>query len=310
MHGERNRYTEGTTPAKKVVLLLLKVAVSSALVALVLRAAGPQNILAHLRAMDLRFFLLASALHLGILGLAALRWGILLGGRHRYRRLLSLCLIGSFFNNLLPGAVGGDALKMYYLYQDTREGGRSIASVFMDRYMGYLALLTIGLAAGIIAFRELAVIGMQWVTPLMFLAFLAVSAVVFGMQVGRRFSSVADFYEFFHTTLRDRAVLAKTYGISLAIQTLSVLSVACVALGVGAMPSLASLFVFVPVIISVMAVPVSISGLGLRESAFVLLFGLAGIPTEAAAAIGFLWFLSIALSSLIGLVEHLRFRRR
>ena len=55
--------------------------------------------------------------------------------------------------------------------------------------------------------------------------------------------------------------------------------------------------------------PISISGLGVRKSAFVLLFGLTGVPAKASMSISFLRFLSIVTASLIGLVEYLRIRR-
>lgn len=295
---------------RKAVLIIAKIAVSGALLAFILRKAGIGNVAAHLRDMDPRYFALVSLIYLLILFLTAVRWRLLLGGAQPVGRIFSLCLIGSFFNHLLPGAVGGDAVKVYYLYRETQQGGKSLASVFMDRYIGYFGLLSIGLASGIAAFRDLAAVGMQWVAPALFASFLAGSLLVFGLRIGRRFASVANFYDFFHETLRNRPVMAKAYAISLLIQTLTILSVSLIARGLGQSPSFAALFVFVPIVITVMMVPVSISGLGLREGAFVLLFGLTGVPAEASASISFLWFLSIAAASLLGLVEYLRYRNR
>jgi hypothetical protein len=79
--------------------------------------------------------------------------------------------------------------------------------------------------------------------------------------------------------------------------------------GIGVRLPFTALFVFVPVIITVTMIPVSISGLGVRESAFVVLFGLAGVPAGAAASISFLWYLSATVGSLTGLVEYVRYRR-
>lgn len=295
---------------RTILFLAIKLAVSGTLLAYIFRKAGIGNIAGQLRSMDPWYFLAASAVFLVIIFLSAVRWRILLGGELSLGRLYSLGLIGSFFNNLLPGAVGGDAVKAYYLYKETRDGGRSIASVFMDRYVGYVGLLSIGLVSGLIAFRDLASLGVQWLMPALFAVFLAASLVVFGLRVGRRFATVANFYEFFHTTLRDRRVLAQTFLLSLLVQVLNFLSVYLIARGLGQQPSFLALFVFVPIVITVMMVPISISGFGLRESAFVLLFGLLGVPAEASTSISFLWFLSVAVGSLAGLVEYLRYRRR
>ena len=40
-------------------------------------------------------------------------------------------------------------------------------------------------------------------------------------------------------------------------------------------------------------IPVSISGFGVREGAFVLLFGLIGVKPEAATAISLSWFVHV-----------------
>lgn len=292
--------------AGKWTLISVKALVSGALIAYLIRRIDLHALVRHFREMDLRFFLAAVATALFIFFLTAVRWKILLGGSRRTGMLFSLCLIGAFFNNLLPGAVGGDAVKAYYLYQETREGGRSIASVFLDRYLGFLGLLIIGLVSGLIAFPDLASVGMQWVTPLLFAAFLAGSLAVFGLRIGRRYATVAHFYDYLHDTLRQGGTVLRALGLSLAIQALSIVSVYLVARAVGQRPPFMALFVFVPVIVTVMMLPVSISGFGLRENAFVLLFGLCGIPAEASTTISLLWFLSIALASLAGLVEYLR----
>ena len=294
---------------KKVSLLLLKLVVSGILLTVVLRKAGIQNVVTQLREMDPRSFLLAGGLSILMVFLTAVRWGLLLGGAHRIGKLFPLCLLGSFFNHLLPGAVGGDAAKLYYLYRETRQGGKVFASVFLDRYVGYCGLLSLGLIAGIAAFRELAAVDLQWAAPLLFAAFFVGSLFVFGLRIGRRFAVVADFYDHFHATLGDRPAIVKAYALSIAIHVLAVLSVYTISRGIGQHPPLSELFVLVPLIITFMALPISISGFGLRESAFVLLFGLLGIPAEASASIAFLWYLSSAAASLPGLIVYVRLGR-
>jgi len=179
----------------------------------------------------------------------------------------------------------------------------------MDRYMGYLGLLSIGLVSGMVAFDELKALRMQWITPLIFFAFLAGSLLVFGLRIGRRFSTVADFYEFFHDTLRNRRVILTAFALSLGTQLLTILSISLITMAIGLKPPFTALFVFVPIIITIMVLPISISGLGLRESAFVLLFGLSGISAEASTTISLLWFLSVVTASLFGLIEYIRYRR-
>lgn len=219
-------------------------------------------------------------------------------------------MIGGFFNNILPGVIGGDAVKVYYLYKDTRNGGSSLGSVFMDRYTGFFALLLIGLFSGGIAYNELKSIGMNWAMPALFVIFILGSLFLFGVRIGRRFAAIADFYNYFHRYLKKKKIMLQTFILSIIIQVVGLMMVYCIALGLDQKPSFAALFVFVPIIITITAVPVSISGFGVREGAFVLLFGLTGIPPQIATSISFLWFLSIATASLIGLGEYIRYKKK
>jgi len=294
---------------KKIILITAKAFFSGLLLTYLLRKIDLQALAGHFREMNGWFFFLSALTTFSVTFITAVRWWVLLGRNHQLGKLLSLTLIGGFFNNLLPGAVGGDAVKAYYLYLETQQGGRSIASVFMDRYIGYLGLLTIGLVSGAIAFNELAAVHMQWITPLLFIAFLVGSLAVFGLRIGRRFAALADFYDFFHDTLRNRRVALTAFALSLCTQLLTILSIYLITRAVGQRPPFTALFVFVPIVITVMMIPISISGLGLRESAFVLLFGLSGIPAEASTTISLLWFLSVAIVSLVGLVEYVRFKK-
>jgi uncharacterized membrane protein YbhN (UPF0104 family) len=297
-----------STRKKKLVFLAVKMSISALLLAVIFRKAGLQSVYSYLLSMDLRFFLASSLLHLLIVYIAALRWGLLLDEKYPPGKLFSLYLIGSFFNNILPGAVGGDTVKIYYLYRETRKGGASFGSVFLDRYIGLAGLFFIGFVSGLFAFSDLKTIGMQWIIPSMIAVFIVVSLIVFGLRIGRRFAVIRDFYEYLHKYRREKRTLLKAFVLSLIIQTISIGVIYVVALGIGQRLTFTALFVFVPIIITVTALPISIAGLGVRESAFVLLFGLVGVPPQESVAISFLWFLAVATASLLGLIEYLRFR--
>ncbi|HEX9113075.1 MAG TPA: lysylphosphatidylglycerol synthase domain-containing protein, partial [Nitrospirota bacterium] len=180
--------------------------------------------------------------------------------------------------------------------------------VFLDRYMGLLGLLFIGFVSGLLAFRSLASIGMQWVIPSMTAVFMLVSLAVFGLRIGRRFAVIRDFYEYLHRYHRRKKTILKAFVLSLVIQTATIGMIYVVALGIDLRLTFTALFVFVPIIITVTTLPISIAGLGVRESAFAVLFGLVGVAPRESVAISFLWFLCIVAASLVGLVEYIRFR--
>ncbi|MGW8272496.1 MAG: lysylphosphatidylglycerol synthase transmembrane domain-containing protein [Thermodesulfovibrionales bacterium] len=294
---------------KKSLLVLAKLCVSLGLLYIVFEKAGLQNVISHLSEVDPTYFFLASGLYVLTTYVSAIRWGLFLEDNVPVKKLFSLYLIGAFFNNLLPGIIGGDAVKVYYLYKDTRKGASSLGSVFMDRYVSLFALLSIGLIAGLFAFLSLSAVRMQWTLPLLFIGFVVVSIVFFGLRMGRRFIIVANFYDYFHRFARRWRVLAIAYGLSMIIQGLSILGVYLLTLGINHEVPLSSLCVFLPIIWTVLTVPISISGFGVREGAFVLLFGLIGTSPEVSTTISFLWFLSIGTASLLGLVAYFRYKR-
>ena len=294
---------------KQIAFLLLKISVSGILLAVIFKKAGLAQVLNHFQSMNLWLFGLSSLLYVLLVFVSANRWALLLDEPYPIKKIFSLYMIGCFFNHLLPGAIGGDAVKAYYLYKDTRKGGSSIGSVFMDRYIGLCALLTVGFVSGIAAFKELKTIGMHLAIPALFSLFIVGSLLFFWLRIGRRFSAVSDFYDYFHRSVRNKTMLIKTFGLSLIVQAISLLMIYLIARGIDQKLTFTALFVFAPIISIITMFPISISGLGVRESAFVLLFGLTGVPAEASMSISFLWFLSIATASLIGFVEYLRMRR-
>ncbi len=60
---------------------------------------------------------------------------------------LKLYFIGSFFNFVIPGGVGGDAIKAYYLHKDLGHKSRSVPyTVIFDRFLGLyiIAIMALG----------------------------------------------------------------------------------------------------------------------------------------------------------------------
>jgi uncharacterized membrane protein YbhN (UPF0104 family) len=290
--------------------LILKISVSALLLSYIVKKAGPGNVMKYMHSMNPWLFLLSVIIYIGVALLVALRWRILLDYRFTARKLFSLHMIGNFFNMILPSTMGGDAVKAFYLYREMKSGGDSFGSVFLDRYLGLSARLSLGLISSVAAFSNLRDIGLQWVVPAIFIVFLAGSAVVFRLRMGKRFAAIEDFYRYFLSHIKNKQMMFKTFLLSLVIQILLILMIAAIALGIGRSLSFTELFVFVPIIMTIMIVPVSIAGFGVREGAFVMLFSLTGIPASVSVSISFLWYLSTAAASLIGLIEYLRYRKQ
>ncbi|MEW6584787.1 MAG: lysylphosphatidylglycerol synthase transmembrane domain-containing protein [Nitrospirota bacterium] len=295
--------------ANKIAFLVLKVCVSLGLLYLVLSKTGLDRVVSIVGNISLPAFLAAIALYLFAQFLSTLRWKLFLPGELSVGKLFSLYMIGSFFNTLLPGLIGGDAVKGYYLYRTTGEGGRAFASVFMDRYIGFVVLIAICAAAFPFGYSYFRGSGIVWILPATVLSFVASSLLIFGLRLGNRFTMIASFYSYFHSYWKQKGIMGKTMLLSVIVQLSGFLAVYVIALGIGQHIPFLALLVFLPLIVLFTMLPISISGIGVREGAFVLFFGLIGVKPEVATAISFSWFITISAAGLLGLVEYIRFKK-
>lgn len=144
---------------------------------------------------------------------------------------------------------------------------------------------------------------------LLFSFFFFASFLIFGLRLGQRIKFLAEFYHYFHTYRSQKNKIVKGLILSIIIQFLGITSVSVLAYGLGENIPFLSFLIFVPLIILFAMLPVSISGLGVREGAFVLFFGLIEVKPETATSLSLLWFMSMAVAGLIGLIEYLRYKK-
>jgi uncharacterized membrane protein YbhN (UPF0104 family) len=295
--------------AKKILFLSLKLIVSSVLLYIVFSRTGVRQVFSLLKDIHLFAFISAVLLYIIAQLLSAVRWKLLLPDTLRIRKLFSLYLIGSFFNTVLPGLIGGDAVKAFYLYRATGRGGLTVASIFMDRYIGFVMLIIICTLAFPFGYSYLHSSPVSWVFPFIVLIFIITSFLIFGFRFGKGIQILSELYDYFHSYRNKKGIVIKALLISAVVQLSGFFAVYILALGLGVhIPFLACL-TFIPLIIMFTALPISISGIGIREGAFVLFFGLIGIRQDVATALSLSWFIANATGSLLGLMEYIRYRK-
>jgi len=292
--------------AKKALLLALKLAISALSLYLVFSKTDINKVFSILKSVGPFYFLIAASLYVVSQFVSSVRWKLLLPEKFMLRRLFSLYMIGGFFSSFLPGVIGGDVVKAYYLNKDAKKISLTLASVFMDRYLGYVSLMIIGIAAFPFSMRFFGASVYKWAMPLIFISFIAGSFLFFGLQLGRRFKVVAEFYEYFVSLKERKDVMFKAVMLSLFIQAIGITTVAMLAWAMGQDIPVLLLFAFLPIVITITSLPISISGLGVREGSFVVLLGMIGVKPEAATSLSLSWFFSSVLGSLPGLVAYFR----
>ena len=293
----------------KIFFFVFKLAVSSSLLIYIFSKTGVKNVLGTLSTINPFAFLCAVFLYVFAQFISTLRWKLLLPPGLRTGKLFSLYMIGAFFNTILPGIIGGDAVKAFYLYQTTGRGTLVFASIFMDRYLGFVVLLAIGAIAYPFGFRYLQGSGFELLLPFIIGLAIVVSMLVFGLRLGKKFRRISDFYEYFHMYRNQKKIIMKALGFSLVVQFTGMLAVYIIGIGLGVHIPFVTYLIFMPLIILFSTIPISISGLGIREGSFVLFFSFIGVKPEVATAISFLWFLTMMIGGLYGLIEYMRYKQ-
>jgi glycosyltransferase 2 family protein len=306
----------------RYAFLLLKVGVSSALLIYLFSKVGGMEVIRNIVMISPLSFAAAVLLYIVASYISSIRWRLFLPYPLGMRWIFSTYMIGAFFNVCLPSTIGGDAVKVFYMNKELEAGRRdkkfddrldypaiSVASVFMDRYVGLASLLCVGMAASAAGYRLLEDSRVLWITPVIFGIFILGSALFLRFRIGSRIKFIGHMYEYFAPYLKQEKVIAKGLILSVVVQLMSILSIYILAIGIQVDISFLQLLVFVPLISLVTLVPVSISGFGLREGAFVVLLGTAGIRADLAMTLSILYFLSLAVASLVGLFEYLRFKQ-
>jgi uncharacterized protein (TIRG00374 family) len=297
---------------------------SFVLLALLLKFIDPQTFVNTLLEMNVGYYAIAVLLYFISVGLLwAVRWYFIItatGAPIGLLKVIDINLVGSFFNVFLPTAVGGDVVRLYELSRQSGVGTHSAASsVLLDRLIGLISLVIMGLIALIVGFQYIAeqVIVISVLATTIGLAvgwwllfnkrFVGKFLWVFNLPVVNRFEdSARRFYQSLYDLHRQPRLLVSTLSIALIAQVIEVISVIYIARALDLWVPATYFFIFVPVIWVITTLPLSLGGLGLREGAFAFLFGQVGLaPTEAVA----ISLLVYSCRLLLGLVGGLAFLR-
>ena len=300
--------------------LALKLIVSAALIAFVFGRVDTGAIIE----IGLRFDRKAAALVLILLlvqlPVLALRWRLItqrLGTEIRAADAIGLTWIGLFFNNFLPGAMGGDMVRAFHLRGFGARWSDALISVAVDRLTALIVLL--GLIAAGLPFilrwplAEPMKIGIASAFGLALVALLG--AFLFTLApigTGGRLQLVAKPLELARRALSSMLparvlVLLLTSG--LLVHGLTVMVVFAIGVGLAIEASFLDLLIVVPVVILVLAIPISLAGWGLREGTMIVLLNARGTTEAEAVAISVGWGIAILASSLPGVLFWFAARR-
>lgn len=275
-----------------------------------------------------------------ILGVTVARWGLLLrvqGIRLRFRELAQLTMIGVFFNMAVPGAVGGDLLKMAYVVKRVPgKGAETVLTIMLDRVLGVMGLfivasvmvlLSMGFLLGLDpAYRPLQVgafvVGLGSLGGILALVLvelresllrLPFAAAVLEFVTGKLPAAVVGIAERLIKALdlyrRHRRTVVAAVLLSVLVHSLLAVELFCIARAVGeSRLRMRDCFLAAQVANAVAAVPLTPAGVGTRDFVIWKFFEAMEAERSAAAGIPVTFSLVMLFWSLVGAAVFIAFR--
>jgi len=245
------------------------------------------------------------------MSLGGLRWSILVLEKVSWGDILAFTratYAGCFYSLFFPSVVAGDLLKWTSLTKKYPEISRLklAGTALIDRVIGFSAMSVVIMIALITG--KLLKYQFPNVLFWLFLGINVALIVFYGLVFNFDFEKFLNKFKILNKLLEVIDLLKNSHKkrificflISLVLEPMWVLTTWFSALIFGAKIKLLQVFIFMPIIFSILALPISWAGFGARENLFLIFFGQLGIPTEKLLLVSTFGGIIGVLNALLG----------
>jgi len=238
---------------------------------------------------------------------------------------MKLTLIGTFFNVCLPGATGGDAVRIYYAMDGNQGRRMEVATIILfDRLIGMFALLILPLFMMLLYPDH--IMGLGSLHGLLWSA-MVLAVIIFGAIMLSLFIDIREWFilswilrkgplgvylgrmiETIHIYRCTPLTLLAATGLSLVAHTTTLAGILLIIHAVNVEGFSWLMCMVIPIGLLANALPLTPGGLGVGEAAFDVLFGMLHLTGGAEALLG--WRLLMVVAGLLGLFFYLREKER
>ena len=307
-----------------MIFSIARVLVSGFLIYWILRNTQLSEIFEAGRKANIWLLIIAFLLHISGFVIGAYRWRLLLrtrGSDASIHFLIKSYIVGVFFNNLLPSTIGGDAYRAYDSYRIGQSRSGAVVVVFLDRFLGLLALIIFALLAilpaseltgNILMLRWWVLLGTAGMATAVLIIFMPpkwlqkVPAFLRRLPMG---SKPAALLEALLSFKGKRMVLAKALFYSFLLQANVVIYYYLISQSLQLPIPFVSFFLIIPLATVIMMLPISVNGIGVRENVFIFFVAAFGVlQPQAVAFAGSASGMVVLQGVLGGILYNLRHR--
>jgi glycosyltransferase 2 family protein len=212
---------------------------------------------------------------------------------------------GSFFNQVLPSSIGGDAVRVIDLTAAGYDKKEAFYGVFVDRVVGLVGLLVLNLLSTLLFFGTFSTSFSLLIIAISFTGIIGFSSLFWLNKIAflQKYSFLNLFYRLanrLNSLYADKSVLIKHIFISVGVHLLTVMAIYAIALSIDVKLSFQTFLIAIPPVFLLMIVPLSLAGWGIREGAMIGILMLVYEDKTKILAISILYGLLLILSALPG----------
>src|SRR6202045_388411 len=299
---------------RRILFSTLKILISAGLLYLALRKVNLLDLASRINIASLGWIGAAIAVTFLQIFVGVLRWCEIsaeCGAPLPTRQAMRFNLIGAFFNQTLPSAIGGDAVRLWLVARAGAGWRAATYSIFVDRAIGLIALSVIIVAS------------LPWTYSLIRdpdgrSALLLGDFAALASGAGFLILGVLPFPWLKHcwgthhiyacSVIANRVIFSRAHGpaiavLSVLVHVLAVVIAWCVVQAIPTPVQFSQIFQLIPPVMLITMLPISIAGWGVREATLGLAFGYAGLMTNEGINVSLLFgAVSFVVGAFGGLV--------
>jgi uncharacterized protein (TIRG00374 family) len=291
---------------RKVIFELVKILISVILIYIIFKNMDIRAFLNHLKSINLLLYLIAIVF--GFIGyfFSAVRWFIFIKA---YKLNVSFfeankyVFVGLFLGLILPSGAGVDLVRFFYAQRNNLDRRAEVlSSIFVDRFVGVIALVCLALLGvyfGVEKIREVAkeliwimllLIGffIFMLTPLFEKIILSLFGNVKRFRMGERIQKLLNSFSLYK---ENKIVVISSFFISIIMQFFFGTSAFFISKALGFNLNLVEIILITSAINFITMLPISFSGIGIREGGFIFFLS-DKIGLEGAVALSLLYYFS------------------
>lgn len=295
-----SRIVQSGQALRQYVWVLIKVAISATLITWLLLHSDItlSQFKQNLRGIDLSPIYVAVFLPFLVLILTAERWRRLLSSQGTHiplPKLVLFCAIAVFFAQFLPSTIGSDATRAYYSWKEGATKTFAVAAVGVDRILGALILIYFASISLLIIDLPFTTLTVRYLAGCALIGAISLTLIVFIRNTGSQINGIT-------TSFSPGSILARIMGLFEAVwafrnyprtivwalalgvvmQFIVIMFYWLLAQALGLSLSLLHFLALAPIVIFFTYLPISINGIGLRESGWMaVLVPLSVEPSQA-----------------------------